>query len=160
MYRRILIAADPSSEGWNALEEGAKLAVALNATTHLLVVATMPAEAIVTGALHLLPLEGEMAALHRAGLLALAELGSLATTEIVFAESMVAVVAAARNFGADLVVVGHRRQSFLERWWAGESGANLADNLNCPLLMVRGSADRQLPTGKATGARSTPLRLV
>jgi len=35
------------------------------------------------------------------------------------------------------VVVGHRRQTLLERWWSGASGAYLVDNVGCSVLVAR-----------------------
>jgi hypothetical protein len=41
--------------------------------------------------------------------------------------------------GADLVVVGHQRQSTLGRWWSGHSGAYLMDHTHCSLMVARNS---------------------
>jgi nucleotide-binding universal stress UspA family protein len=43
----------------------------------------------------------------------------------------------AREIGADLVVVGHHRQSALARWWSGPRGAYLIDYTDCSLLVAR-----------------------
>ena len=43
----------------------------------------------------------------------------------------------ARQIEADLVVVGHRQQSALKRWWSGPSGADLIDHIHCSLLVAR-----------------------
>jgi nucleotide-binding universal stress UspA family protein len=43
----------------------------------------------------------------------------------------------AREIGADLVVVGHRQQSFLSRWWSGSNQAVLSDYIGCSLLIAR-----------------------
>ena len=39
--------------------------------------------------------------------------------------------------GADLIVVGHRRQSAFDRWWSGPKGAYLMDCTDCSLLVAR-----------------------
>ena len=41
----------------------------------------------------------------------------------------------AREVKADLVVVGHRKRSFLERWWTG--GGYIVDGVDCSLLVAR-----------------------
>jgi nucleotide-binding universal stress UspA family protein len=43
----------------------------------------------------------------------------------------------ARQVGADLIVVGHRRQSALDRWGSGPKGAYLMDYTDCSLLVAR-----------------------
>ena len=43
----------------------------------------------------------------------------------------------ARQIGADLIVVGHRRQSAFDRWWSGPKGAYLMDYTDCSLLVAR-----------------------
>jgi hypothetical protein len=43
----------------------------------------------------------------------------------------------ARQIGADLIVLGHRRQSAFDRWWSGPRGAYLIDYTECSLLLVR-----------------------
>ena len=43
----------------------------------------------------------------------------------------------ARQVGADLIVVGHRRQSAFDRWWSGPKGAYLMDYTDCSLLVAR-----------------------
>jgi nucleotide-binding universal stress UspA family protein len=43
----------------------------------------------------------------------------------------------AREVEADLIVVGHRRQSAFDRWWSGAKGAYLMDYTDCGLLVAR-----------------------
>ena len=44
----------------------------------------------------------------------------------------------AGEVGADLIVVGHRRQSAFDRWWSGPKGAYLMDYYtDCSLLVAR-----------------------
>jgi nucleotide-binding universal stress UspA family protein len=38
---------------------------------------------------------------------------------------------------ADLIVVGHLRQSAFDRWWSGPRGAYLMDYTDCSLLVAR-----------------------
>ena len=42
-----------------------------------------------------------------------------------------------RQIKADLVVVGHRKQNLLQRWWSGPNGAYLTDFITCSLLIAR-----------------------
>ena len=43
----------------------------------------------------------------------------------------------AKQIEADLIVVGHRRQSAFDRWWSGAKGAYLMDYTDCSLLVAR-----------------------
>jgi hypothetical protein len=43
----------------------------------------------------------------------------------------------ASQIEADLIVVGHRRQSAFGRWWSGPKGAYLMDYTDCSLLVAR-----------------------
>jgi nucleotide-binding universal stress UspA family protein len=43
----------------------------------------------------------------------------------------------AKEAGADLIVVGHRRQGAFDRWWSGPKGAYLMDYTDCSLLVAR-----------------------
>ena len=60
------------------------------------------------------------------------------------------IVAVAQEIGADLVVVGHRHQSTLARWWRGSVGRNLLDELQCSLLIAQSEIDDRSapPIGK------------
>jgi nucleotide-binding universal stress UspA family protein len=51
----------------------------------------------------------------------------------------------AREIKADLVVVGHRKQTILQRWWSGPTGAYVSDFMNCSILVARNAiTDEQL----------------
>jgi nucleotide-binding universal stress UspA family protein len=43
----------------------------------------------------------------------------------------------ARQIEADLIVVGHQRQSAFDRWWSGPKGAYLMDYSEWSLLVAR-----------------------
>ena len=43
----------------------------------------------------------------------------------------------AKEFHADLVVIGHRQHGTLARWWSGSVATYLADHLNCSMLIGR-----------------------
>jgi nucleotide-binding universal stress UspA family protein len=62
----------------------------------------------------------------------------------------------AKEVGADLIVVGHRRQSAFDRWWSGPKGAYLMDYTDCSLLVGRNVISDEamkaaLPTSGQTG---------
>jgi len=55
----------------------------------------------------------------------------------VVGEPAAAIGAFAKEIAADLVVLGHRRKSFFERWWSGPSGTYISDLIDCSLLISR-----------------------
>jgi nucleotide-binding universal stress UspA family protein len=140
MYRRILLAFDGSVEGRAALREGALLAKCCGAEVFLLSVVgggagVRMAEGAYAGAVatH----DEHRRAILDEGLERLKQLGFHANGRLVTGEPAEEITAAAKEIGADLVVVGHRRQSLLERWWSGSSGAYLSERLDCSLLISR-----------------------
>lgn len=140
MYKRIVVAYDGSREGRAALREGVLLAGRLGAKIYLLaVVVETPgmrmAEGAQPGAIaH--QQESYRAVLEEA-VSGLREYGMNLESRLVCGEPAQEIAAYARQVRADLVVVGHRRQSLLQRWWSGPSGAYLSDYLSCSLLIAR-----------------------
>lgn len=140
MYKRILLAFDGSVEGRTALREGALLAKACAAEVHLLsVVSDSGGMAIGEGAFA--GAVAQQQEIYRGvleeGVSRLRRLGFSPSAELVIGDPAQAIGASAARIGADLVVVGHRRQSLLSRWWAGSTGAYLVDNVECSVLIAR-----------------------
>ncbi|HTT05177.1 MAG TPA: universal stress protein [Steroidobacteraceae bacterium] len=140
MYSRILLAYDGSTEGRSALREGALVARRHHAKVFLLSVITEGAGTKLSegvggaGVSQQLP---QYEAVLREGLERLQALGFDASARLVVGEPAEQIGAYAREVGADLVVVGHRRQSALGRWWSGPRGAYLVDHIGCSLLVCR-----------------------
>jgi nucleotide-binding universal stress UspA family protein len=87
---------------------------------------------------NLAPIEEEAAtALFEEAKIRIAELGLEAEARILRGDPIRLIAAQARRFSADLVVVGHRRKGFLERWWSDLTEASLADQLTCTVLVAR-----------------------
>lgn len=140
MYKRILLAYDGSVEGRTALREGALLAKACHAQVHLLsVIADTPglrlAEGAFAGAVS--HQQDHFREILEDGAAKLRELGFEPTTELAMGEPAQVIGAVSRKMDADLVVVGHQRQSRLARWWAGPASAYLVDYVDCSVLIAR-----------------------
>jgi nucleotide-binding universal stress UspA family protein len=142
MYERVLLAYDGSREGRTALREGALLARRWNARIFLLcVVGETPGVRIGEAAF-----AGAVAHAHETyrelfdeAMTRLRELGFAPEGKVVAGEPALEIADYARAVNADLVVVGHRKKSLLQRWWSGETGAYLVDHVACSLLIARGS---------------------
>lgn len=137
MYKKVLLAYDGSIEGRRALREGAKLAQLCRAEVFLLAVVTpYPLMAPEVG--FTIPMEQQTAdykTILAEGVERLKALGfsPIARLETGDAGQKIAEVAA--EIEADLVVVGHRPQGPLARWWFGSMGGYLIDRLRCSVLV-------------------------
>ena len=138
MYRTILLAFDGSEEGARALREGALLARACGAKVVLLSVVpetggVIMAEGVQGGVVAQL-IESHKGLLER-GCSRLGQLGCDATPRLEVGEPAPTIGAIAHEVKADLVVVGHKRQGFLSRWWSGSTDAYLSDHVGCSVLL-------------------------
>jgi membrane fusion protein, multidrug efflux system len=144
VYQRILLAYDGSIEGRTALREGALLARRFGAQVFVLSVireaaGTKLGEGVGGGGIAQQQVEYER--VLQEGMERLAALGFQASGKIVIGEPAREIAAYAEQVNADLVVVGHRRQSAVGRWWSGPSGAYLSDHIRCSLLVCRNVID-------------------
>lgn len=140
MYQRILLAYDGSREGLIALREGALLAQRCGARVFLLSVlpetgGARVAEAVYGGVVAQ-QVDSYKALLAR-GEAVLKQLGLTPVTRLVIGEPAPQIGAFAKEIAADLVVLGHRRRSAIERWWSGGTGAYVSDYITCSLLLGR-----------------------
>jgi membrane fusion protein (multidrug efflux system) len=144
VYQRILLAYDGSIEGRTALREGALLARRYGAQVFVLSVireaaGTKLGEGVGGGGVAQQRVEYER--VLQEGMSRLAALGFQASGKLVIGEPAREIAAYAEQVNADLVVVGHRRQSAVGRWWSGPSGAYLSDHVRCSLLVCRNILD-------------------
>ncbi len=140
MYKRVLLAYDGSTEGRTALREGALLARRNRAQVFLLSViretaGTKMGEGVGGGGVAQ-QLEDYERILQE-GVSRLKGIGFDVVAKLSVGEPAREIGAYAAQIGADLVIVGHRRQSVFGRWWSGPTGAYLIDHINCSLLVCR-----------------------
>lgn len=139
MYRRILLAYDGSREGRAALREGALLVKRLGAEAFLL--AVVPALSSTDPMSAPMVSDDERETILREGIAKAAEIGIMVSGRLVRGEPVEEIKRFADEMQADLVIVGHRKRSLLERWWSGPSHAFLIDHLSCSLLMCQNAVD-------------------
>ena len=70
--------------------------------------------------------------------------GLVATGHLAFGRPIDQIPAVARDLGVDLIIIGHRPSSAMERWWAGPGNAQLLDLVDCSILV---SIDPSDPAG-------------
>ena len=140
MYSRIVLAYDGTREGRAALREGALLARRCGSEVYLLSVVPNDsgvqfAESVQGGAID--RLQDTYKAILAEGLERLKQLGFSPKAQLIIGDPAEQIGHFAKEVGADLVVVGHRKQKLIQRWWSGSSGAYLVDHLGCSLLIGR-----------------------
>jgi nucleotide-binding universal stress UspA family protein len=140
LYKKVLLAYDGTVDGRRALREGALLAKTCGAQVYLLSVISgtgglQIAESVVSGPMA--RCADDYRAILQEGVDGLTQLGFDPVAKLVRGEPVREIAAFARKIGADLVVVGHRKQSLLSRWWSGTTGAYLVDQLACSVLIAR-----------------------
>ena len=137
MYKRLLLASDGTRESLVTLREGALIAQSFRAEAHLLIIdPETPTLRIAEsyGATRL-PAQGQE--LLELGLDRLRQLGVKAHGELLRGEPAQLIIDRVRRHKIDLIVLGHRRQSFINRWWSGASGAYIIDGVSCSVLVAR-----------------------
>jgi len=153
MYKCILLAYDGSVEGRTALREGALLARQCGADVFLLSVLAhtgtllLPEAGLAGAFVHL---EDDFTDILNEGVARLRKLGFDPTAKLVRGQPAEEIGNVARQIGADLIVVGHRRQSAFDRWWSGPKGAYLMDYTDCSLLVARNVNQRRRNRGGAS----------
>lgn len=139
MYKTVLLAYDGSMEGALALREGALLASTCGARVILLSVVsdTTSAIGLAEGVGNALGQEiNDQRSLLKQAVDWLKARGFEPTAKLAVGEPAQAIGAAAKEVGADLVVVGHRHKSFFSRWWSGSTQAYLSDHVGCSILIA------------------------
>jgi membrane fusion protein (multidrug efflux system) len=140
LYRRILLAYDGSLEGRTALREGALLARRYGAQVFVLSVISETAGTSLgegVGGAGIAQQRQEYERLLAEGTARLNAFGMRAVSKLALGEPAREIALYSEQVGADLVVVGHRRQSALGRWWSGATGAYLSDHIPCSLLVCK-----------------------
>jgi nucleotide-binding universal stress UspA family protein len=146
MYKTVLLCYDGSAEGRKALREGAMLARAMGSETHLLaicrnLVSTSPPEGMTSV---LVDCEETAArAVLDEGVRKLIELGVKAQGTLVIGDPLLHIPSFAARIHADLVVIGHRPQGRLARWWSESPQPVLLNRVGCSMLIAM-NADEKL----------------
>lgn len=141
MYKKVLLAYDGSIEGRRALREGAKLAQYCNAEVFLLAVVEISTVAMgLEGGAFVMPVD-ERNEMYKdilaEGAERLKAMGFSPTTRLGMGDPGPEIVEVANEIGANLVVVGHRQQGPLARWWFGSVGSYLTKHLRCSILVAQ-----------------------
>ena len=140
LYKKVLLAYDGSIEGRRALREGARIAQLCGAEVFLLAVVEVSAG---TGTLEggfVIPITEQVEIYRKIlgeGVDRLKAMGFSPTARLGMGEAGREIAGVAKEIGANLVVVGHRPDGPLARWWFSSVGTYLVKNLRCSVLVAQ-----------------------
>lgn len=155
VYKRIVLAYDGSREGRAALKEGAELADACRAEVHLLAVVSPAAGVAFAESVEPSGLlddeERHLRAVLEEGLERLRHRGLVAQGSLRWGDPTAEILAVARAVRADLIVLGHRAEAGLTRWWRGSVGEDILRDTPCSVLVAVHPGDSGLAESVADG---------
>ncbi|HEX5340099.1 MAG TPA: universal stress protein [Gammaproteobacteria bacterium] len=151
LYTNIVLAYDGSLDGRRALREGAEIAMQCKSHTHLLAVIKQSASTAIGQGFDPRALPSDEAEQFKTildeGIAMLEGFGLTASGHLVHGDPVDEIVKLVHATDADLVVVGHRERSTLERWWRTPVSMSLLDKLNCSVLIGRKDRETDQPPG-------------
>lgn len=139
MYDKVLLAYDGSIEGRRALREGARIAQFCRAEVFLLAVVEVSAG---TGTLEggfVIPITEQIEIYQKIlgeGVERLKAMGFSPTARLGMGEAGREIAGVAEEIGANLVVIGHRPDGPLARWFSSV-GTYLIKRLRCSVLVAQ-----------------------
>jgi nucleotide-binding universal stress UspA family protein len=137
LYKKVLLAYDGSLEGRRALREGARIAQLCGAEVFLLAVAEVSAGAGTLEAGFVIPEQVEIYnKILLEGVERLKAMGFSPTARLNIGEAGREIAKVAEEVGANLVVVGHRPDGLLARWFSSV-GTYLVKHLQCSVLVAQ-----------------------
>lgn len=138
MYRCILLCYDGSPDGREALREGAEIAARFHAETHLLAISPVFSgnEEIPASPSALDDNRRDYRRILDEGVAELRAAGIVASSHCSDGRPIEVIPSFARTLHADLIVLGHRHQSALARWWHGSVGSSLVHHAPCSILVA------------------------
>jgi nucleotide-binding universal stress UspA family protein len=157
MYQKVLLAFDGSPDGREALVQAEALAFACGAAVHLLAIVGPSENLLVAEGMSSIPdnqqfviqsvLDESVRRLRRAG--------CTADSEIRYGKPTDRIILSAREMDADLIVIGHRDQRTLARWFNGSIGESILHQAPCSVLVA---VKREQRGGKVASLPQVKLR--
>ena len=140
MYRKILLAYDGTQPGREALSQGTDLAALCRARVCLLAVVAPELGITLAEAAAPSDLPGrereEVQRVLTEGAEELRKAGLSVETRLAAGNPAEEIGRAAREVGADLIVIGHREQTAFARLWSGSVGLSLLAHVPCSVLVA------------------------
>lgn len=136
MYHSILLAYDGSRDGREALNQGATLAKICGASVRLLAVVDWQNAVAADGTLVVVEDKDAFEVALHEGMHNLRRRGLILSARLEFGDPAEEIVRSAHEIQADLIVIGHRKQSSFARWLNGSVGASILKRAPCSILVA------------------------
>jgi len=141
MSKKIVVAYDGTREGRTGLFRFTETLPQTDAEIHLLAVIRLPSGAFLAeGYIPEAVIDEEKQRYQeivQEGMQLLAQRRYHVTSHLEFGDPIEEIVRLARQLPADLIVVGHKRQTSLAaRWWGSSVGASLLERSPCSILVA------------------------
>jgi nucleotide-binding universal stress UspA family protein len=139
LYTKVLLAYDGSIEGRRALREGARIAQLCGAEVFLLAVAEVSSGTVAMEGGFVIPISDQVEIYKEIlaeGVERLKAMGFSPTAKLSIGEAGREIVKVAKDIGANLVVVGHRPDGLLSRWFTSV-GTYLVKHISCSVLVAQ-----------------------
>ena len=139
LYTRVLLAYDGSIEGRRALREGARIAQLCGAEVFLLAVAEISSGTVAMEGGFVIPISDQVQIykdILAEGVERLKAMGFSPTAKLSIGEAGREIAKVAEEIKANLVVVGHRPDGLLSRWFSSV-GTYLVKNISCSVLVAQ-----------------------
>jgi nucleotide-binding universal stress UspA family protein len=138
VLKRVLVGFDGSMSAARAFMVALDLAEPANAELLVLAVAQTPDPAITVGRTSLLECAKARSKEHFVSLRKQAEMRGLCIeTKTVLGEAAEELLRTAAEMGADLIVIGHRSKTRVQRWLSGSVSKRVITCASCPVLIVK-----------------------
>jgi nucleotide-binding universal stress UspA family protein len=140
LYQKVLLAYDGSIEGRRALREGARIAQLCSAEVFLLAVVEVSAGTGTLEGSFVIPITEQVEIYNKIlgeGVERLKAMGFSPKARLGMGEAGREIAGVAEEIGANLVVVGHRPDGPLARWWFSSVGTYLVKNVRCSVLVAQ-----------------------
>ena len=139
LYKKVLLAYDGSIEGRRALREGARIAQLCGAEVSLLAVAEVSAATAAVEVGFVMTITEQVEIFEKIlaeGVERLKAMGFAPTASLSIGEAGREIAKVAKAMEANLVVVGHRADGLLSRWFSSV-GTYLVKHLQCSVLIAQ-----------------------
>jgi nucleotide-binding universal stress UspA family protein len=141
MVKTILLAYNGTREGRAGLFEFTHVIAPVDVQIHLLAVVRLPTGAFLAEGFVPESVMEEERVRHQEivdeGVRLLIERGYQVTPHLAYGEPTEEIVELAKRLPADLIVVGHKREtSMAQRWWKGSVSASLIEVAPCSVLIT------------------------
>src|SRR5690348_5038511 len=139
MFRKVLLCYDGTAEGRRALRQGADVVITMEREAYLLAICRSLMSTVIPEGVtpELARCDDERAqAILDEVVQWLKDRGVAAEGSLEYGNAVDCIAETAGRIGADLIVLGHKHRSRLERWWSESDEESLLERVDCSVLVA------------------------